>query len=186
MNEMAARPKTTRTAPDNATAQSEEGLVSPEPNAVESREEYVAAMKQANEESQRQAEILETAWTEYERAVRDARMDAATESWTAHREYLKQTDERSLAAHKSSSEARRKYTTALIDSWEKADAQAAATEALYNYHGELFEISISTQREIAKTGRIYYERTFEISAETQKRILESERRYVKATQPIFG
>jgi hypothetical protein len=183
---MATRPKTTQTAPRSPAEQSEERLGIPDPNAVASREEYVAAMKQASEESQRQAEILDSAWVDYLRTTRDACMEAETESWAAYREYLKQTDEKSLTAHKRSSETHRKYNRAVIDSWEEAAPQAAATEALYDYYNELLDISISTQREIAKAGEIYSQRTFEISAETHKRILGAERKHVIATQPIFA
>jgi hypothetical protein len=182
---MATRPKTTQTATSSAAEQFEERLGIPDPNAVVSREEYVAAMKHASEESQRQAEILDSAWVDYLRTTRDACMEAETETWAAYREYLKQVDEKSLTAHKRSSETHRKYNRAVIDSWEKADPQAAASEAFYDYHSELLDISISTQREIAKAGEIYSQRTFEISGETRKRILSAERKHVIATQPIF-
>jgi hypothetical protein len=56
---------------------------------------------------------------------------------------------------------------------------------LYDYHNELLDISISTQREIAKAGEIYSQRTFEISAEAHKRILGAERKHVIATQSFF-
>jgi hypothetical protein len=140
-------------------------------------------MKQASDESQRQARIIEDAYSEYIRAVRDAWVDATEKSWAAYKEHLSEVQDKSLEADKRSAESDRKYMRTLIESWDQADPQAFSADAYYDNYNERLEISSLTQQAIAKAGQTYANRLFQISVETEKRSREAERKYVIATQP---